>query len=118
MAYLLSSTTIRRPFEITESNSTQIAQNRTLDGSITRDFFGSNKRIWTLNYKNTNINDFNIIDAIYTTYLASGTAVSFESTESNYTISAVNVHVDLQERNFNVRGSSYISDFSLILIEA
>jgi hypothetical protein len=61
MSYLLSSTTIRSPLSIDESNSTQVAQNRTLAGTVTRDYFGSNKRVWTLEYRNTKKADYDTI---------------------------------------------------------
>lgn len=115
--YVLDGTTIKAPQEITEPNSTQFAQNRTLDGQINRDYFGNNKRVWQLNYKNTKKSDYDIIKAIYTSYLSTGTAKSWEITETNYPIAATTVHVDLPERGFNVRGVDYISDFTLTLTE-
>jgi hypothetical protein len=118
MSYLLASTTIKAPHTFSETNSTQVAQNRTLDGSINRDYFGSNKRVWTLEYRNTKKADYDTIKTIYTSYLATVAAVAWEVTETNYTISATTVHVDLVERGFSVRGSDYISDFSLTLTEA
>lgn len=118
MAYLLDGTTIKGPGQIQESNSTQMAQQRTLSGSINRDMFGSNKRVWILSYENVNPTDYGIIKAKHTTYLSTGTVVSWQVTETNYTIASVNVHIDIQERGFKVRGSSYISDFTLILTEA
>jgi hypothetical protein len=117
MSYLLSGTTIRGPYSIEESNSTQVAQQRTLSGAVGRDYFGSNKRIWTLEYKNTNPTAYTTIKTIYNTYLSTGTAVTWQSTETNYTIASTTVHIDLQIRQFSVRGSSYISDFTLILTE-
>jgi hypothetical protein len=118
MAFILSGSTIRNPQQLTEKNDTQVAQNRTLSGSITRDYFGSNKRVWTLNFRNTKKADYDTIKAIYTTYLATATAVSWSATETNYTISATTVHMDLRERSFGVRGEDYISDFDLVLTEA
>lgn len=118
MAYLLDGSTLRRPNSLQVSNDTQMAQNRTLDGSITRDMFGSNKKVWELNYVNTVKADFDTIDTIYQSYLSSGTVKTWEVTETNYTISQVNVHVDLKVRSFSVGGESYISDFTLILTEA
>ena len=118
MAYLLDSTTIRAPQIIKETNSTQTAQHRTLDGSIRRDNFGSNKRIWTLSYENAKPSDYNTINTIYQSYLNTGTTKTWESTETNYTISQTRVHVDLLVRGFSVRGDSYISDFDLTLTEA
>lgn len=118
MAYILDSTTIRSPQELTVSNSTQIAQNRTLGGSITRDLFGSNKRIWVLAYSNTKKTDFDTINTIYQSYLSTVSAKTWEITEPNYTVTQTNVHVDLKQREFRVRGTDYISDFDLILTEA
>ena len=118
MAYILSSTTIRNPKSLTESNSTQVAQNRTLSGAITRDYFGSNKRVWTLEFENAKKTDYDTINTIYTAYLSAGTGVSWEVTETNYTVASVTVHMDLVQRSFKVRGSDYISDFTLTLIEA
>lgn len=118
MSYLLDGSTIRAPYEIQESNSTQFAQQRTLKGVVGRDYFGLNKRIWTMNYRNTKKADFDIIYAIYASYLLTATGKSFQSTETNYTIASTTVHVDLLQRGFTVRGSDYLSDFDLILTEA
>lgn len=118
MSYNLASTVIRAPVSIEESNSTQVAQNRTLSGSVTRDYFGSNKRVWTLEYRNTKKANYDAINTIYQAYLAAGTAVSWSSTETNYTISATTVHIDLLVRKFSMSGTDYISDFTLTLIEA
>lgn len=118
MAFVLSGTTIRAPYEVKETNSTQVAQNRTLSGAVSRDYFGSNKRVWELVYKNVKITDYATIKTIYDSYLSTGSTKTWAVTETNYTVASTNVHVDLQERDFNVRGSSYISDFTLILTEA
>lgn len=118
MAYVLASTTIRNPMEFTETNSTQVAQQRTLAGSINRDYFGSNKRVWALSYRNVKKADYDTIKTIYDSYLSTATAKAWQVTESNYTIAATTVHIDLQERGFSVRGVDYISDFDLILTEA
>lgn len=118
MSYILSGSTLRAPYSIRDTNSTQVAQNRTLSGAVTRDYFGSNKRIWSLEYRNTKKADYDTINTIYQAYLAAGTAVSWSSTETNYTISSTTVHVDLQVRNFTMSGTDYISDFTLTLVEA
>lgn len=118
MSYLLNGSTIRSPQEITEENSTQLAQQRTLSGSISRDYFGSNKRVWRLRYANTKKADYDTIKTIYDTHLSTGSTVTWESTEANYTIVSTNVHIDVKTRNFGVRGSDYISDFDVILTEA
>lgn len=118
MSYILNGTTIRSPQELDETNSTQVAQQRTLSGAVNRDYIGSNKRVWYLNYINTKKADYDTIKTIYDAYLSTATAVTWESTESNYTVASTTVHVDLRTRNFGVRGSDYISDFQLILTEA
>lgn len=117
MAYLLAGQTIRNPKTIDESNSTQVAENRTLDGTVARDYFGSNKKVWTLNFENAKKADYDTINTIYQSYLSTGTTQSFQSTEANYTIAATNVHIDLLQRGFRIQGSDYLSDFTLILKE-
>lgn len=118
MSYLLSSTEIRNPSSIREENSTQVAEHRTLDGAVSRDYFGSNKRVWVLDYENTKKSDYDTIKTIYDSYLSTGATKNWQITETNYTISQTSVHVDLRVRNFSVKGTDYISDFSLILKEA
>lgn len=118
MAYLLAGTTIRNPMTIAEANSTQISQVRTLSGTVRRDLFGSNKRIWTLEFRNTKKAAYDVINAIYQSYLSTGAAQTFQSTETNYLIASTNVHIDLQTRKFSISGADYISDFTLTLSEA
>lgn len=118
MSYVLDSTTIKSPQKLEEENTTQTVQHRTLDGSVSRDQFGNNKRRWILRYRNTQKADYDTIKTIYDSYLSTGTVVTWESTETNYTIAETNVHVDLLERDFSVGGESYISSFDLILTEA
>lgn len=118
MAYVLDSVVLKAPHEMEEANSTQFAQNRTLGGDITRDYFGDNKRVWVLTYRNLRKTDFDTINTIYQSYLSTNTAKSWAVTETNYTVSSTSVHVDLLERGFSAGGSDYISDFDLILTEA
>jgi hypothetical protein len=118
MSYILAGTTIRNPMTIAEGNSTQTAQVRPLSGGISRDLFGSNKRVWTFEYRNTKKAAYDAINAIYQQYLTTGAAQTFQSTETNYTISSTSVHVDLLLRKFSVSGSDYLSDFTLTLTEA
>lgn len=116
--YILDGTNIRNPHQFDESNTTQVAQNRTLDGSINRDYFGSNKRVWVLDYQNTKKADYDTIKAIYDSYLDDAVAKTWEITEANYTITETTVHVDLKERGFSIRGTDYLSNFALILTES
>jgi hypothetical protein len=118
MSYSLNSTTIRRPNSMKQGNNTQYAANRVLSGANTRDYFGSNKRIWVLSYKNLNPSDFATIDTIYQNYLTNGAAVPFAVSEGNLVISSTNVLIDWPERDFGVPGSTYLSDCELTLTEA
>lgn len=118
MAYLLSAATIKAPNELQETNSTQMAQQRTLSGAVNRDYFGSNKRRWLLSYRNIKPTDYDTINTIYEAYLSTAVAVTWEVTETNYTVAATSVHVDLQVRSFTVRGDTYLSNFDVILTEA
>lgn len=118
MSYLLSGTPIRSPLSIEETNSTIVAENRTLDGTVTRDYMGSNKRVWKLSYENVKAADFSTINTLYQTFLSTGVALTWQITETNYTVSQTNVHVDLLQRAFTVKGTDYLSDFDLILTEA
>lgn len=118
MSYLLNGSAIRAPHTFDEENSTMTAQNRVLSGSVTRDLFGSNKKVWTLEYENTKKADFDTINTIYQSYLTTGTAQSWSVTETNYAVAATTVHVDLRQRAFRIRGLDYLSDFTLTLTEA
>jgi len=117
MSYTLNGTAIKRPNAMEEDNSTQVAQQRTLNGSINRDYLGSNKRTWRLQYRNTNATDYSTINTIYQTYLSDAAAKSWVVSETNYTVSTTNVHIDLVNRSFSVKGTDYLSDFDLILTE-
>lgn len=118
MSWILGGSTIRRPSSVTESNNTQYAQQRTLRGAVGRDYFGLNKRVWKLTYRNCTKTDYDTIYAIYNSYLTLGTAKSFQVTDANYTIASTTGHLDMPERGLAVPGSSYISDFVLTITEA
>lgn len=114
--YILGGTNIKRPTDIVESNSTIYVQQRTLDGQFNRDFFGDNKRVWVLSYDYLTKDDYDTIKAIHTTHLSTSSGVSFSINDTNYTVSAT-VLVDINEREFVMRGESYITSIDLILTE-
>ena len=119
MAYTLDGSTIKAPNSITEKvDNIQYAQQRTLQGTIGRDYFGTNKRVWKLSYQNIPKASYDTIKAVYDSYVSTGTAVPFVSTETNYTIASTNVHINIDDRGFSVGGEDYISSFSVILTEA
>lgn len=116
--YLLDSTQIRSPKNLDEQTVDQYAQQKTLSGAVARDYFGSTKRIWTLDYTDTQGSEYQTIKTIVDAYKSTNTLKSFESTETNYTISSTLCHLDLTRRRFSVGGTDYISDFTLIITEA
>lgn len=118
MSYTLNGSNIANPHRMSVGNSTQYAQQRTLSGNITRDHFGSNKQVWKLSYRNAQSSEFTTINAIYQTYLSTSSPVTWEVSETNYTVSSTNVHMDIAERGFSVQGTDYLSDFDVILTEA
>lgn len=121
MSFLLNGSAIRKPNSMTETNSTMMAQNRTLGGNVNRDYFGSNKKIFTLKFSNVNYSDWATINNLYQTYLTNKTTQTWQVTDTNYNggaSTARNVHIDLLTRDFNVAGSTYLSDFTLILTES
>lgn len=121
MSWLLGGSAIRKPNSMNETNSTQVAQNRTLGGNVNRDYFGSNKNVMTLGFQSVNYSDWSTINAIYQAYLSDKTARSFQITDINYNgafTTARSCHIDLLTRDFTIPGSTYLSNFTLILTEA
>jgi hypothetical protein len=117
MSYLLDGTTIRAPHNIEETTVDVYAQQKTLSGTVGRDYFGSVKRIWVLDYMDTKTTDYTTIKTIVDAYKSTVTAKTFQSTEANYTIASTSCHLDLTKRRFSIGGTSYISDFTLVLTE-
>jgi hypothetical protein len=121
MSFLLNGSVIRKPNSMNESNSTQVAQNRTLGGNINRDYFGNNKRVFTLSYQNVNYTDWSTVNTLYQTYLTNKTTQNFQITDTNYNgaaTAALACHIDLLTRDFKIPGSTYLTDFVLILTES
>lgn len=115
--YTLNSIQIRRPSGISEGNSTMSVQIKTLDGQVNRDYFGSNKRVWSLSYNNITTTDYNVIKTIYDNFVDTEVPVPWVLNDANYNYSAT-VHIDIEDREFVVRGLTYLTNFNLILTEA
>lgn len=118
MPYVLDGSIIRSPHNISENTVDQYAQQKALNGTVSRDYFGSTKRVWAFDYMNTKPGDYTTIKSIVDSYKSTALAKTFESTESGYTIAETEVHLDLTQREFSVGGETYISDFTLVLTEA
>lgn len=117
MPYYLDGTQIRAPYSFEEVITNQYAQNKTLDGSVNRDYFGDLKRIWTLEFKTMKKADYIVLRTIYNDYLTNFTAKHWETTEDNYTITQTTVHLNMDSRSFSIRGYEYLSDVTLVLTE-
>jgi hypothetical protein len=116
MSYTLAGTDFKRPTSIGWSIVSQFAENKTLDGSVSRDYFGSDKNVWQLSYKNVTNTDYLSILALYQDYLTNGVRY-FQTVGESIVVGAL-VHVSLSERQFTVGGSDYLADFTLTLTEA
>lgn len=118
MSYSLDNTDIRAPNEMEETKLEQATENQVLVGNISRKNIGSVKRRWSLSYRNVNPEDYTVIANVYDSYLGDAETKTFEITEGEYTVGSANVHVDLISREISAPGTSFVSDFDLILTEA
>lgn len=119
MAFSVGGIEIKRPKSIKEVRVEQYAQQKALDGTVSRDYFSSRvgtKRVWELSYDNVQPSDYNVIDGVYTTYKSTDTAQPWVSDYVNYDVGAT-VHMDLVNREFTQQGTDFISSFTLILTE-
>lgn len=117
ITFILGGNSIRRPHEMEDSHSTQYAENRVLDGDINRDFFGDDKRVWQLVYRNATPDEYQQIKAAYANYLATNDPATWEVTGVYYTVDETLVHIDLIDRGFTASGTHYLSNFMLVLTE-
>lgn len=115
MSYLLGGTEIRRPTSMSVSRSSQYAQHRTLDGSISRDHFGDDKLIFELEYENIKPSEYTTLLTVYDDYVTNG--LRFFDTTGETVVYGTLVHVEIIPREFNIRGTSYISSTTLVLTE-
>lgn len=116
MSYLLGGVSIKRPSSMSVSRESQFAQQKTLDGSVNRDYLGSDKLVFELVYDNITTGDYTVLIERYDDYIDNGTRF-FDTTGEAVEYGTL-VHVDLRPREFRVKGSSYISRAVLILTEA
>jgi len=107
----LNSQTIPSPQDMQMETIETSVELDTITGKTRRQVFNRKKR-YTLIYNQISQNDvntlFNILDL--------DTAVDFEYSDTNYSISTTSVHVFIPNENF-LRGASYIERLNLILLE-
>lgn len=112
MAYLLDSTTIKSPNSFKREQIEIGVEHTSIDGE-TRKSITKRKERFILTYENLTQSDASTIISIWN----QEETVDFESTETNNTISATSVHVDIKNRDYRHRGTSYLESFDLILTE-
>lgn len=118
ITYVLNGIVIPPPQEMTETNSTLYAQIRVLQGDVSRKYYGDNKRMWILSYKNTKVATYDLIKELYDLYLNTNNLITWQITGDNYYVNESSVHIDIPRRTFSNSGETYISTFNLILTEA
>ncbi len=112
MAYILGGVTLPNPVNVTK-DVIEVAQvNETLQGHTHK------KTLWrkfkyTLEYNMEALSTIDNILALFTV----DEVKSFESTETNFPVSPVDVLIDFGERNYPGVGKTYVASFKLILTE-
>jgi hypothetical protein len=86
--------------------------NITIDGTSKRDIT-ARKWQYLLEYKNISTTDANTIYTIYNLQ----TTVTWQVTETNFTVSSRDVHVDISPRQYFTHGSDYLVNLILTLTE-
>lgn len=116
MSYLIAGVEIKRPNSMRWTTSSQFAQNRGLDGTISRDYMGDDKNIWELSYTNVPDNHYQNIVAVYQDYKTNG--VRYFETPGETITTGTLVHLSLDTRDFSEGGTDYLANFTLTLTEA
>lgn len=112
MAYLINNTDITRPqgfdIELVEDSATQVS----LVGRVTKDIFDT-RNVYILRYEYLTKAQYDQFATLYNLR----TPVTFEVTETNAPVSAVDVHMELSNRVFRKSGADYRVDVTVKLIE-
>ena len=112
MPYLLGDITLPQPVSFTRRQVETSASNMTLDGRTKKDI---------TNRKEEYILVFTLLTQAEVTSILGEfdlkTTRNFQVTESNLTISATPVHIEIASRNYNTKGGDYREDITLALTE-
>ena len=111
MAYILGGTTLKNPVFFERELIEFAATNISISGRTTKDIFNQKER-YILELRSLTPSQASAIVSIY-----SGKAVvDFEVTETNLTIPATEVHVEIDRRSY-IKGGDYREDLLLYLTE-
>lgn len=112
MSYLLDSSTLPNPVEFTRETVEASTQNVTIEGKDKKDIVNRKER-YILEFTKLTQAQISSIMAKYNLQ----TTLSFQVTETNLTINATDVHIDIPQRAYNTGGDQYREDITLILTE-
>lgn len=112
MAYLLGDITLPNPKRFERRTVEMSKVNDTINGTTKKDIV-NRKEQFVLDYTNLTQAQVASILSEYNTQITR----EFEVTESNLTISATEVHIDIPGRAYNTKGDQYREDLTLILTE-
>lgn len=113
MSYKLDSTTLKSPSGFSRRQIETGVSNLTINGKVKRSVENRREEFY-LEYKYLTQTEVSTILSIWN----KEEIVSFEVNETNLSIGPTNVHVFIDERNYNTRGNEYREDLVLRLVEA
>lgn len=111
MAYLLDSTTLPNPKEFRREFIEVSGENLSLTGRTTKDIRNRKERFY-LTYRFLTTSEVSTILSIFN----QEAVVNFEVTETNLTIAATPVHIELTQRDY-IKGGDYRADINIVLTE-
>ena len=111
MAYLLGDITLKSPASFVRRQVESSAENTSLTGRSTKDIF-NRKEQYVLELRSLTTAQVNSVLGEYNLQATR----NFEVTETNLTISATPVHIDIQRRDY-YKGGDYREDITLTLTE-
>lgn len=112
MSYMLGATTLKRPHSFRRVTIEKSAKIQTLDNTTKKDITGR-KEQYILGYQFLTQTEMNDILSEYNLM----TTRDFSVTETNLTIAATPVHIEIESREYGSAGNEYREDFQLILTE-
>ncbi len=112
MSYSLGDITLPNPSNFKRETIERAAMNHLMDGTHKKDITNRKER-FILEYKNLTQTQ---VQAILSEYNLLTTRL-FSVSETNLTINATSVHIDIPRRDYQVKGGEYREDLSLTLTE-
>lgn len=112
MSYIIGALTLPNPHEFRREQVETSKTNETIEGRTKKDIANRKERYF-LRFDKLTQAEVNSILAEYDLQ----TTRTFQVTETNLTIAATDVHIELAAREYNTRGDSYREDLTLILTE-